>query len=186
MEIILKTKTPFYILNPYSKFKIYWTVLIIVLLIYAGLVLPPRLAFKDESGVDWVTVDLFVDSIFLFDILVNFFSAFETDQNVLEIDLKNIWMNYLTGWFSIDFISSLPMYVMFEDTSFSKYNSYLRLTRIPRIYKLSKVFKRFSVLQKLVIVYTKKIGAEYVQIIKFSIITLYLIHFFGCAWYYLT
>jgi len=78
------------------------------------------------------------------------------------------------------------MYVMFEDTSFSKYNSYLRLTRIPRIYKLSKVFKRFSVLQKLVIVYTKKIGAEYVQIIKFSIITLYLIHFFGCAWYYLT
>jgi len=42
-------------------------------------VLPPRLAFKDESGVDWVTVDLFVDSLFLFDILVNFFSAFETD-----------------------------------------------------------------------------------------------------------
>jgi len=49
----------------------------IALLIYTGIVLPPRLAFDDESGINWFYVDIIIDSLFISDILVNFFSAFE-------------------------------------------------------------------------------------------------------------
>lgn len=57
-----------------------WNIIMILLLVYTGLVLPPRLAFDDESGIDWYTFDIFIDSLFISDILVNFFCAFENNE----------------------------------------------------------------------------------------------------------
>lgn len=50
----------------------------IVLLVYTGLILPPRLAFDDETGINWYTIDIFIDSLFISDIFVNFNAAFES------------------------------------------------------------------------------------------------------------
>lgn len=68
---------PATILNPYGTFMKFWNLLMILLLVFTGIVLPPRLAFDEESGIDWFYADIFIDSLFITDILVNFNSAFE-------------------------------------------------------------------------------------------------------------
>jgi hypothetical protein len=58
-------------------------------------------------------------------------------------------VNYLKGWFFIDFISTFPLYLIMdrvsENSSVSNYNNMLRFFRLPRIYKLAKVFRIFQV-----------------------------------------
>ena len=67
-------------LNPYGNFIKFWNLLIILLLIYTGIVLPPRMAFDDETLIDWFWVDITIDIIFITDIFINFNSAYENDD----------------------------------------------------------------------------------------------------------
>ena len=60
----------------------------IILLVYTGLVLPPRLAFDEESGIDWFVFDICIDSLFISDIFVNFLSAYEDSDGVLVYNPK--------------------------------------------------------------------------------------------------
>jgi hypothetical protein len=50
-----------------------------------------------------------MDGIFFTDIIVNFLCALETDQGDLIIDRKVIAIEYLKGWFWIDFLSTIPI-----------------------------------------------------------------------------
>lgn len=68
-----------------------------MLLVYTGIILPPRIAFDDESGIDWLAVDIFVDSLFISDIFVNFMSAYEDQEGQIVYTWKNIAYNYVTG-----------------------------------------------------------------------------------------
>jgi hypothetical protein len=74
-----------------------WNFVIIILLIYTGIVLPPRLAFDDETKIDWRNFDIFVDSLFITDIFVNFFCAYEDSAGNLIYSHKKIALNYITG-----------------------------------------------------------------------------------------
>ena len=75
----------------------FWNTLMIVLLIYTGLILPPRLAFDDETGINWYTIDIFIDTLFISDIFVNFNAAFESFDGQLVYTRKSIAVNYITG-----------------------------------------------------------------------------------------
>ena len=49
-----------------------------------------------------------VDVAFLIDIFVNFISAYEDHDCLPVVSLKKIALNYITGFFSIDFIAVIP------------------------------------------------------------------------------
>ncbi len=122
-------------INPYGTFMKFWNFLIIVLLIYNGLVIPPRLAFDDESGINWLYVDLTIDSIFWTDIIVNFLTAFEDAEGQVICTHREIAINYLTGWFAIDISSSFPLYLVINQSpqqqtsgGSSNYNNMIRLS----------------------------------------------------------
>ena len=59
-------------------------------------------------------------SIFVIDILFNFFVAYEISENDNGIDLtkdynlNNIIFNYLTSWFIIDLLSTIPLEFLFD------------------------------------------------------------------------
>ena len=56
-----------------------------------------------------------VDGFFGIDILINFISAYEDPINGLPVvSLKRIAINYLTGWFIIDFIAVIPTQIIEE------------------------------------------------------------------------
>ena len=51
-----------------------------------------------------------MNSFFLFDVIVNFFTAYEDNDLVIHDSLKDIAINYIKTWFVFDFISALPLY----------------------------------------------------------------------------
>ena len=60
-------------------------------------------ASTSTGAILWVN-----DTLFILDVVLNFFTAFEIENNVI-IHLGRIWRRYLRTWFTIDFISSIPL-----------------------------------------------------------------------------
>jgi hypothetical protein len=79
------------------------------LLIYTATVTPFRVAFYDVDSDFWIGLDIFIDSCFLLDIILNFFTAYFDAEDELVLDRKNIAIHYITGWLFVDFISILPV-----------------------------------------------------------------------------
>lgn len=48
-----------------------------------------------------------VDILFGIDIIVNFFSAYETNHRI-EVRIKQIVINYLLTWFALDLLATFP------------------------------------------------------------------------------
>ena len=98
---------------PETVFKTIWNLIIIGLLGYTATLAPFRIAFYEDTGDFWSTFfkvfDILVDILFGLDIIVNFLSAYEKPDGKYEYDLKNIAMNYITGFFLIDFVATIPI-----------------------------------------------------------------------------
>lgn len=75
-----------------------------------SMIVPIRIAFTDEEPLGWFIFYIVTDSIFLIEIILNFFTTVSDEQKVYEItDRKIIAKKYLKGWFWIDFISIAPI-----------------------------------------------------------------------------
>jgi lipopolysaccharide/colanic/teichoic acid biosynthesis glycosyltransferase len=65
----------------------------------------------------------------------------------VEDDLKDIALNYLKGWFIIDFVSILPLDLILSSASNSTtsgYNRFFRFIRLGKLQKLFRVIKSFQ------------------------------------------
>lgn len=60
-----------------------WDVFIGVLLIYTALFVPYRLAFEDDTPLGWMIFDLFLDTMFMMDIVLNFFTGYHDTSDEL-------------------------------------------------------------------------------------------------------
>lgn len=67
--------------------------------------MPYKIAFIDDSQKGLVSFETFLDFLFIFDIIINFFSAYEDPKIGLEMRHKVIALNYLTSWFFLDLLS---------------------------------------------------------------------------------
>jgi hypothetical protein len=88
----------------------------------------------------------FIDFVFFFDLIVTFFSAYEDYELKIQDDLKDIALNYLKGWFIIDFVSILPLDLILSSISnnnTSGYNRFFRFIRLGKLQKLFRVIKSF-------------------------------------------
>ena len=79
-----------------------------ILLAYTATYMPYKTCFVDDSSMLAETVDWTVDVLFAVDILINFLSAIEKDDNTLITEPKEIAKLYLKTWFTFDLISVLP------------------------------------------------------------------------------
>jgi hypothetical protein len=53
-------------------------------------------------------IELCIDFVFILDILISFFIAYEDKELNLEIRVKYIAVKYLKSWFMLDVCSSMP------------------------------------------------------------------------------
>lgn len=87
--------------------------MIVVLLGFTATITPYRTSFFTTQMLhvyDYFDVmESFVDTVFIIDIFVNFMSAYEQDNGNIEMRPRKIAINYLTGFFIIDFLASFPM-----------------------------------------------------------------------------
>ena len=114
IKYIVKRKSP-YVLMQDNKFLMYWNIILIILLFYCAIILPYLICFippsKEMNIYD--IVDLIVDVFFLFDIIINFISAYDDSETDLPVvGFKDIAKNYLTGFFFIDLLAVIPFQLM--------------------------------------------------------------------------
>lgn len=75
-----------------------------------------------------------VEGFFYADLLLSFFQEFrDNDKNIVIRDFWVISMNYLKGWFIIDFLACFPFNIIFSAGLMLKL---VRLARLPRLIKL--------------------------------------------------
>ena len=83
------------IIHPSDSFAVFWEWIILVLLIYTIFVLPLRLAFEHDDAKWGFYLDLTVDGLFLFDILVNFNLGFRSTLGPIVLERRLIMRRYV-------------------------------------------------------------------------------------------
>lgn len=118
-------------------------------------------------------------------------------------DRKEVAINYLRGWFTIDLVSIIPFesitslisdnYNNEDSGGQTKANSLVRITRISKLYKLAKIVKllRLIKLAKRKREISHKVmsvvstGAAIDRVVFFIMMLLLICHFIGCLFIYL-
>ena len=94
---------------PFSRFKKVWNICIILMLVYLITVDIYVMAFvKSEAQTVFKVINYLIDFAFIVDIVINFMSAYTTEYGRLETQFKRIALNYITGFFFIDVVASIP------------------------------------------------------------------------------
>ena len=80
---------------PQDKCLAIWNIFIAVVLLWSCMCTPFQLALVDEVSAQWATVNYTVDFIFLFEIIINFNTAFYDDDYNLILDRGQIACHYI-------------------------------------------------------------------------------------------
>ncbi|CRL03811.1 CLUMA_CG016538, isoform A [Clunio marinus] len=96
-----------FILSHYGVFKGFWDWLILVSTFYVAFVVPYNAAFVQTDRLTMAS-DVIVEALFIVDILLNFRTTFVSRKGEVVSDSKLIALNYLRGWFVVDFLAAIP------------------------------------------------------------------------------
>lgn len=188
---------PKFILHPSTKFKVFWNIVMALLLLYTAVVMPYTLTFLDYTMYDpWGIIDLALDLLFFIDILVNFNSAYFDQEGHLISNRKQITINYLRSWFLLDVAACFPFNLVGSDSGIDSYsthdyNNFLRLLRLPRLYRLFRVvrllkmfkhYKNSEILEKLQDFLSIKHSV--MKLLTSSLSILLCVHIMACFWFY--
>ena len=132
-------------MSQFTKFKAFWNITVILLLGYTSTIVPFQVAFVDDDSDFSTFINYTVDVLFGVDIIINFFSGYELPNNRVEIRLKQIVKNYLTGWFLLDLLATFPTQVFLSSEENNGVNKLARLAKIPRLYRLFRVLRIFKI-----------------------------------------
>ena len=157
------------------------------------MILPLRIAFELDHK-SMVVIDYVIDSLFGLDILLNFNTTYDATpdsdtDNIMEVSRYNIAKRYLTSWFLIDVVSTVP----FDDITVNSMSSvsdkksliFIRTVRILRMVKLLKLFRVLRLKKLLELLEDMYISPAIVSIISLVIQIVFLAHLICCFWYYL-
>jgi len=176
------------ILVPDDPFKVRWEMLTSVTLIFTAVTTPMQLAFTEKDDLAWTILNYMVDSIFGIDIILEFFSAYEEEnEDKLEFNHSIIAKRYLKSWFIIDILSIIPVAEFLEAGDFS---NLARLARLPKLYRLIRMVKLIRIAK---IVKERENISKYLnEVLKVSVamerlsffcfIFMILVHIISCFW----
>jgi len=105
------TPLPF-ILLPENYIKMTWNFVIMFLLLYTATFVPYRTAFIDDVSTGLANFEWLVDALFIFDLFINFISAYEDRDKNIEVRLKWIALNYFKTWFFLDVAACIPFQLL--------------------------------------------------------------------------
>lgn len=115
-----------------------------ILLLFTAINTPYRISFVETDDITWDIVDILTDFTFAIDIIINFFSAYQDENEEIIHNRAVIAKKYLRGWFLIDLISIMPFSYMLET---SDYASLAKIARLPKLYRLIKMAKLARILK---------------------------------------
>lgn len=101
-----------WLIYPEDKYKTWWDLFMTFILLLTCIMTPYIIAFLPKEPLGIQIMNYIVDTLFLIDIVVIFFTAYY-DEDVKIIDnRKKIARNYAKGWFIIDLLAIIPIDVI--------------------------------------------------------------------------
>ena len=128
-----------------------------MLLMYVTFIVPVRVCFfinvettPEYTGVE--IFELFLDSLFISDIFVNFITAYHDEHTFdLVVSPAKIAMRYIRFWFFIDVVACFPINLVLKQTgqsgASSNVNRISKLVRLPRMFKLLRLLRLMKLLR---------------------------------------
>ncbi|XP_022080164.1 potassium/sodium hyperpolarization-activated cyclic nucleotide-gated channel 2-like isoform X1 [Acanthaster planci] len=177
-----------FVIHPFSNFRWYWDLWMILLMAITLVILPINIAFFSEQiSLQWSITNCITDSFFMADIVLNFFTGIIHHQNEeVILDRKAIASNYLRGWFLVDLPSSFPMdyfYLLFRgDSDFDetalKYRA-IKLAKILSVFRLLRLTRLLRYIHRLEEILN--VEGEVIRITNLVLVVLVMIHWNGCV-----
>ncbi|XP_052796902.1 potassium voltage-gated channel subfamily H member 2-like isoform X2 [Mya arenaria] len=180
-----------WVIHPCSNFRFYWDLFMLVLLIANLIILPVAISFfNDDLSTQWIVFNCISDTVFFFDILINFRTGIILNDFADEIilDPTLIAKHYLKSWFFLDLISSIPMDYIFlmwdAEADFSQLFHAGRALRMLRLAKLLSLLRllRLSRLVRYVQQWEEflAVAGKFMRIFNLICLMFLLGHWNGC------
>ncbi|KAJ4938147.1 hypothetical protein JOQ06_002773 [Pogonophryne albipinna] len=183
----------FWIIHPYSDFRFYWDLTMLLLMVGNLIIIPVGITFfKDEHTPPWIVFNVVSDTFFLMDLVLNFRTGIVKEDNTeIILDPQKIKIKYLKTWFVVDFISSIPVDYIFLivetriDSDFYKTARALRIVRFTKILSLLRLLRLSRLIRYIhqweeVFHMTYDLASAMVRIMNLIGMMLLLCHWDGC------
>ncbi|KAK3273766.1 hypothetical protein CYMTET_18008, partial [Cymbomonas tetramitiformis] len=130
-------------IDPRSPFRNHWDFFLIGFVMYNCVFIPYQMSFDAPSDTRLEVFELVIDSLFVLDILLNFFTGYFDSAGRLVGSKVEIRGNYLKTWFPVDLLASFPleqcMYILGEEPS--ENTQIFALLKFPRLLRLGRLLK---------------------------------------------
>uniref|UniRef100_A0A8C9Y2C9 Hyperpolarization activated cyclic nucleotide gated potassium channel 4 n=1 Tax=Sander lucioperca TaxID=283035 RepID=A0A8C9Y2C9_SANLU len=183
----------FWIIHPYSDFRFYWDLTMLLLMVGNLIIIPVGITFfKDEHTPPWIVFNVVSDTFFLMDLVLNFRTGIVKEDNTeIILDPQQIKIKYLRSWFVVDFISSIPVDYIFLivetriDSDFYKTARALRIVRFTKILSLLRLLRLSRLIRYIhqweeIFHMTYDLASAMVRIVNLIGMMLLLCHWDGC------
>uniref|UniRef100_A0A665X244 Hyperpolarization activated cyclic nucleotide-gated potassium channel 4 n=1 Tax=Echeneis naucrates TaxID=173247 RepID=A0A665X244_ECHNA len=183
----------FWIIHPYSDFRFYWDLTMLLLMVGNLIIIPVGITFfKDEHTPPWIVFNVVSDTFFLMDLVLNFRTGIIKEDNTeIILDPQQIKIKYLRSWFVVDFISSIPVDYIFLivetriDSDFYKTARALRIVRFTKILSLLRLLRLSRLIRYIhqweeIFHMTYDLASAMVRIVNLIGMMLLLCHWDGC------
>ncbi|KAM9377647.1 potassium/sodium hyperpolarization-activated cyclic nucleotide-gated channel 2-like [Pholidichthys leucotaenia] len=183
----------FWIIHPYSDFRFYWDLTMLLLMVGNLIIIPVGITFfKDEHTPPWIVFNVVSDTFFLMDLVLNFRTGIVKEDNTeIILDPHRIKIKYLKSWFIVDFVSSIPVDYIFLivetriDSDFYKTARALRIVRFTKILSLLRLLRLSRLIRYIhqweeIFHMTYDLASAMVRIMNLIGMMLLLCHWDGC------
>uniref|UniRef100_A0A8C6UX94 Hyperpolarization activated cyclic nucleotide-gated potassium channel 4 n=1 Tax=Neogobius melanostomus TaxID=47308 RepID=A0A8C6UX94_9GOBI len=183
----------YWIIHPYSDFRFYWDLTMLLLMVGNLIIIPVGITFfKDEHTPPWIVFNVVSDTFFLMDLVLNFRTGIVKEDNTeIILDPQLIKVKYLKSWFAVDFISSIPVDYIFLivetriDSDFYKTARALRIVRFTKILSLLRLLRLSRLIRYIhqweeIFHMTYDLASAMVRIVNLIGMMLLLCHWDGC------
>ena len=171
--------------NPEGPRMNVWNVVMGLAVLYTAAYIPFRIAFMStvpESD-SLAAAGWFVTVLFMVDIGVNFNTAYiDWSVEKLIIDRREVAWRYLTFWFPIDVVSTLPFDKIVTDGQTQN----VRLIRALRLVRVVKLFKLLGSEKLQEALEDAGINPQIVGVVILIFQLLFVGHLVACGWYFMT
>lgn len=177
------------VILPMSRLRTCWDVLIFLFVAYTAIILPIVLCFDEVSETfpsSYVAFEMFNDVAFIFDIFLNFRTAYVHANGSLVVDRATIRRTYLKKWFAIDVIGSFPGDSIFFFVALAggagignegSFATLVKLLKVPKLMRLGRLLKALDKIE----------GAGNVAgIVILCICMVTIVHWVTCVFYAFT
>ncbi|XP_033837434.1 potassium/sodium hyperpolarization-activated cyclic nucleotide-gated channel 3 [Periophthalmus magnuspinnatus] len=181
-----------WIIHPYSDFRFYWDLLMLLLMMGNLIILPVGITFfRDENTPSWIIFNVVSDTLFMVDLVLNFRTGIvKEDSTEILLDPREIRLNYLKSWFLVDFVSSIPVdyiFLMVDSLDSEVYRTAraLRIVRFTKILSLLRLLRLSRLIRYIhqweeIFHMTYDLASAMVRIVNLIGMMLLLCHWDGC------